>query len=70
MTVKELSDLGNGQPVMYRGERVTFENLTMRLAFGSARRHPMKARIRLRAGRRIEVFPSSLSPVSETVGAA
>jgi hypothetical protein len=63
MTVDELIKLGNNKPVMYRGVVVTFECLSMRFAYWTTRKQPMKASIKCPWGQVMLVFPKQLSPV-------
>ncbi len=64
MTKDEMCALGNDSPVTYRGSVVTFVCCTMSYTPWSARKHPMKARIRLLDGREVTVFASQISAVS------
>lgn len=62
MTSDDLIKLGNNKPVQYRGERVTFECLSMAFKPWSGRKQPMQATIKLPSGRVVRVSPAQLSP--------
>lgn len=66
MTSDDLVRLGTDKPVMYRGGRVLFLCLSMRLILGATRKQPLKAHIRRPDRRELYVSPSQLTPVAET----
>jgi hypothetical protein len=61
MTANELVKLGNDKPVLYRGQQVIFECLSMNFAPWSPRKQPLMATIRLKTGRVVRVPPSRIT---------